>query len=403
MRIIIAAMAIMLLAGSNASGWYEYERPYREKLFLFRDGSDLDKATERGNGKVIVQDKYVRLECRGEPALAASIYKFRIPTAPPYLEVKIHYVDLSRDDDIAARLFVPTEDPESNEVVLGDTFLLRSDRTSETIQLTPERYLRGDALEIHLVAQNEDVVKIRKIELYSIEKSPLIRVIERYYPDFWVSFYPRPACYLYHYYYYGPVYLVAEPGVYVLYRWPECYWTWRPVYFRTFLRVYTVAPTWYRYIYYDCDLLPDPPAPKGAVVEVRIRHLDPGPPSSRNYYSRKKEIDPTSQMEDRSKDGKVICYSRKKAIVEEQRVSRNRTESNPRSSEEVKNYYYSRKGGSTSERILFSTGSFPSKAYYSRARSSSEYVSSFVSRSESKEREEVRTYYSRARYARGGR
>jgi hypothetical protein len=395
-RIIIAVMAIVL-AGSNASGWYEYERPYREKIFLSRDGSDLDKATERGNGRVIIQDGKVRLECRGEPSLAAAIYKFRIPITPSYLEVKIYYRDLSQDDDIAVRLFIPTEDPASDEVVSGDTFLLRSDRTSDTIQLTPIRYLRNDTLELHLVAQNEDVAEIREIQLYSIEKIPLIRVIEKYYPDFWVSFYPRPACYLYHYYYYGRVYLVAEPGVYVLYRWPECYWTWRPLYFRTFLRVYTIAP---RYVYYDCDP-PDPP-PRGA-VEVRTKHPNPDPPSSQNYYSKKKELVLTFQMEDRKRNENLIYYSRKKNLDDEEQVSRIKPESNSKSSE-VKTYHYS-KGGFV--QVLLSVGNSSSqnssKTYYSRTRSFSQSAPSYVSRSESKEKEETRSYYSRARSVRGGR
>jgi hypothetical protein len=136
---------------------------------------------------------------------------------------------------------------------------------------------------------------------------------------------------------------------------------------------------------------------------VRTKHPNPDPPSSQNYYSKKKELVLTFQMEDRKRNENLIYYSRKKNLDDEEQVSRIKPESNSKSSE-VKTYHYS-KGGFV--QVLLSVGNSlsqnSSKTYYSRTRSFSQSAPSYVSRSESKEKEETRSYYSRARSVRGGR
>lgn len=217
----------------------------------YRDAFELDDWSERGNASVEASPRFskgVRLACRGSkelPALAAAIYRFRAPDAVSF-KLRVYYRDVSRENKAAVKVFVKTENEKREEARVGDTFLLRREEMSETLHLSRSRYEINGIIEVHIVAQNQDVVDIKKIELEPVEKEPQIRVVKKYYSDFWTH-YPRYR-YIYHYYYYSDRYYWPRGyRLYVRYTWPDYYYwrTWRPHY-TSYVKVYVKRPRWHR-------------------------------------------------------------------------------------------------------------------------------------------------------------
>lgn len=250
----------------------------------YRDAADADDLIERGRASVTDSPAFpdgIRLsalavegEQEFEPGLASAIYRFVVPPSANYLKISVHYRDVSKDGKVAGRLWIKTTDknlkrelePGEEAPFYGDTFVLRSNRTSETICVPSARHVEANSLEVHIVAEGRDCLDVKYIRVEYLERVPTeIRIIHHRCDDYW-SRWP-PYRYVYHYYYWGPCYWPRSCLAYVCWDWPcDYYWyRYRPWY-RIYVRVYySRFPRWYhRYsIVYDCHP-DDPPVKKRA-------------------------------------------------------------------------------------------------------------------------------------------
>jgi hypothetical protein len=292
--LVVVGLAIVghLLLTQSVEARSDYELSYyRSRDAECRDAADAEDWIERGRASVTDSPVFgdgIRLSTWAaeegeefEPGLASAIYRFVVPDWAHYLKIGVHYKDDSKDDEVAGRLWIKTIDTEAKreiepgeEVPLyGDTFVLRSDRTSETIYVPPGRHVEDSSLEIHIVAEGKDCVDVKYIRVEYLEEKPArITEVHHFCDDYW---YIWPCHrYAYHYYYWGPC---CWPRAYSLYEWWDwpCgfYWTvWRP-WFSQYVRVHCCYPWWgprrYRAIYY-CDPH-DPPATRRALFRKRLK------------------------------------------------------------------------------------------------------------------------------------
>ena len=259
--------------------------------FRSRDAADAEDWIERGRASVTDSPVFrdgIRLTASAaeageefEPGLASAIYRFVVPEQADYLKITVRYKDASKDDEVAGRLWIKTVDNEAQREIdqeegapfYGDSFVLRSDRTSETIYVPSWRHLEDSSLEMHIVAEGKDCLDVKYIRVEYLEQEPAgITVAHHFCDDYWYRW-PRHR-YVYHYYYWGPCYW---PRAYLLYErwdWPcGFYWAvWRP-WFRLYIRAHCSYPWWgprqYRVIHY-CDP-DDPPARKRALFRKRLK------------------------------------------------------------------------------------------------------------------------------------
>jgi len=217
--------------------------------------------------------------------LASTVYRFTVPDWVHYLKISVSYKDASKDDEVAGRLWIKTVDNEGKREIdpregvpfYGDTFVLRSDRTSETIYIPCRRHVEDSRLEIHIVAEGKDCLDVKFIRVEYLEEKPArIKVVRHFCDDYW-SRWPLHR-YVYHYYYFGPCYWPRASLVYELWDWPcDFYWTvWRP-WFHLYVRAHCCHPWWgpRRYtVVYRCDPH-SPSAGKRALFRKRLneRHV----------------------------------------------------------------------------------------------------------------------------------
>ena len=274
----------------------EYEHnPSRSQDTKYRDAIDAEDWIEQGRALVtdspIFQDGIrltacaVEQEEEFEPGLASTVYWFTVPDWVRYLKIRVSYKDASKDDEVAGRLWIKTVDnetkkeisPEEEAPFYGDTFVLRSDRSSETIYIPSRRHVEDKRLELHIVAEGKDCIDVKFIQVEYLEEMPArIKVVRYFYEDYW---YRWPLhCYVYHYYYFGPCYW---PRAYLVYEWCDwpCnfYWSvWRP-WFRIYVRAHYHHPWWgpRRYtIIYHCD--PNDPSVRKRILfrkRLKKRHV----------------------------------------------------------------------------------------------------------------------------------
>jgi hypothetical protein len=293
-NIIIGCMMLgILVSAQSAVGvQYDYELAYgsSSRDSGFREAVAMDDWLERGRAAVSESPIFpdgVRLTAWGgedayEPGLASAIYYFKVPRWAQYLKITIQYRDASRDDTIAGRLWIKSADrdqyealgPDEEAPLYGDTFILRSERTSETIIVPRSRHVEDDTVEMHIVAEGQDSLDVRNVRLVSLETRPgNITIVHRTYNDYWDRW-PRYR-YAYHYYYWGPLFW---PKTYVVY---ECwdvpspfYWiTWRPWFFINIIRVHHHFPWWgpRRYtVIYHVDVQ-QPPIKRKPLIHQRLK------------------------------------------------------------------------------------------------------------------------------------
>lgn len=267
---------IRILAGLNlvwvllfvhpVEGGYDYEPGvYYSEASEYRNAADADDLIERGRASVAESPEFrngIRLaalateEQEGfEPGVASSIYYFDVPRWTEYLKITVEYRDVSMDDDVAGRLWIKTSDGEKiggNEYapaapVCGDTFVLRTNRTSETIYVPADRHVVEGTIEIHLVASGRDSFDVGCIRAEYLKRKPArIRVVHHYYDDYWDRW--PPHWYGYHYFYWGPCYWPRTSLIYVHWIWPHGYYwhTYRPWYRIHVIRYRHHHPHWYR-------------------------------------------------------------------------------------------------------------------------------------------------------------
>jgi hypothetical protein len=283
-------LGILVFAQSAIGAQYDYEIASSYRDSGFREAVEMDDWLERGRAAVTESPVFpdgIRLTAWGganayEPGLASAIYYFKVPRWAQYLKITIQYRDATRDDAIAGRLWIKSTDRDQYEALgageesplYGDTFVLRSDRTSETIIVARNRHVEDDMVEMHVVAGGQDCLDIRDVRLISLETRPRnLTIVRRTYNDYWDRW-PRHQ-YAYHYYYWGPLYW---PKTYVVY---ECwdiptpfYWiTWRPWFFVNIIRVHHHHPWWgpRRYtVIYHVDVK-QPLIKRRPVLRTRLR------------------------------------------------------------------------------------------------------------------------------------
>lgn len=268
MIVILAGFNLLwfLLVVHPVEAGYDYELgSYHSEGSEYRNAADAQDLIERGRASVTDSSKFrngIRLtawateEEEGfEPGLASSIYYFALPSWTEYLKITVEYRDVSRDDDIAGRLWIKTSDGEEGRAIefehvapfYGDTFVLRSDRTSENIYVPAGRHVVEGTVEIHVVASGRDSIDVGYIRVEYLKRKPTrIRVVHHYYDDYWYRW-PH-YWYGYHYFYWGPYYWPRTSLIYVHWIWPHAYYwhTYRPWYRIHIIRYRCHHPHWYR-------------------------------------------------------------------------------------------------------------------------------------------------------------
>jgi len=260
---------------ADAEDWIEWGRASVTDSPVFRDGIRLTaRAVEQGE--------------EFDPGLASAVYRFVVPDWAHYLRIRVRYKDASRDDEVAGRVWIKTIgseaqgeiDPREEAPFYGDTFVLRSDRTSETIHVPSSRHVEEGSLEIHVVAEGKDCLDVESIGVEFLEEKPAgITVVKHFCDDYWYRW-PRHR-YVYHYYYWGPCYWPRTSLVYEFWAWPcGFYWSvWRP-WFRVYLGAHCCYPWWgprrYTVVYHGDPN--HPPARKRALFRKRLkeRHVRAG-------------------------------------------------------------------------------------------------------------------------------
>ncbi len=230
-----------------------------------RAAADAADLIERGEASVTESPQFpdgIRLTAWAteedkefEPGLASAVYYFGVPSWTHYLKITIRYRDVSKDDDIAGRLWIKTTNGDQGEVMeseeetllYGDTFILRSDRTSEIICVPAGRHVEDGTMEMHIVASGRDSVDVNYIRVEYLKKKPTrIRVVHHTFVDYWHRW--PPYWYGYHYFYWGPCYWPRTSLIYVHWVWPSTYYwhTYRPRYRICMAKYRHRHPHWYR-------------------------------------------------------------------------------------------------------------------------------------------------------------
>ena len=244
-----AAIALMTAWGASAianpylyrSSYYDYEYRYApERLSRERRaGAELDNWIERGNATVTLSpafDQGIRVAAWAtggmepenyEYGIASAVYLFDIPYGTRQIKIKIRYegdgraLDLNQDYAIAGRAWIRNAEGDGNrpdEPLQGDTFLLRSDRGSETLEIPADRYVNRDGLlELHIVADGANRIDIDYIEVETFARELRPNVIRRHVPGYR---YAPWNVYGYHSLYGANFYFPTDYGYYLYWEFP---------------------------------------------------------------------------------------------------------------------------------------------------------------------------------------
>ena len=248
-HLVLSAIALMTAwAGSALADPYLYGSSYHDYEYRYaperlsrerRPGAELDNWIERGNATVTLSpafDRGIRVAAWStggiEPenfdyGIASAVYLFDIPYGTRQIEIKIRYegdgraLDLNSEYALAGRAWIRSaesgnENPD--EPLKGDTFLLRTGRRSETLQVPADRYVNQmGQLELHIVADGANRIDVEYIEVETFSREPRVNVIRRYVPGY--RFAPWRA-YGYHSLYGYNFYFPTDYGYYLYWRFP---------------------------------------------------------------------------------------------------------------------------------------------------------------------------------------
>jgi len=289
---LIGCMILGLLTctGSAEAGYdYELAYGYSGRDSESRNAVAMDDWLERGRAAVTESPLFpdgIRLTAEGgegidEPGLASAIYHFRVPPRAQYLTISVRYNDTAQDDQIAARLWIKSSDTDmrgetgvgEEAPLYGDTFVLRSERSSESITVPTSRHVEGGTVELHIVVQGNDCIDVRDIRVEYLYTRPQITIVQRTCADYWDQW-PRHL-YAYHYFYWGPLFWPSTSVVYECWDVPiRFYWvTWRPWFFVNIIHVHHHQPWWgpRRYtVVYHVDVK-QPLLKRRTLVRTRLR------------------------------------------------------------------------------------------------------------------------------------
>jgi hypothetical protein len=266
MILLSFALLWLLPLAQSVEADYDYELGfYHSGVSEYRDAADAADLIERGQASVTDSPQFrdgIRLttwaaeeEGEFEPGLASALYYFGVPSWTHYLKITMRYRDVSNDDDIAGRLWIKTVDGDQAKVIeseeetllYGDTFVLRSDRTSEVIYVPSGRHVEDGTVEVHIVASGRDSLDVNYIRVEYLKKKPKgIKIVHHSYDDYWYRW--PPYRYGYHYFYWGPSYWPRTSLIYAHWIWPHSYYwhTYRPWYRIHMVKYHHRYPHWYR-------------------------------------------------------------------------------------------------------------------------------------------------------------
>lgn len=242
---LILALTVLLLflAQFAIADYYEYDYFYTTDRMSreHRLAGDVDDWFERGNSTVTASPIFpdgIRLtawasgydEETFEFGIASAVYFFEIPRGVQFIEIKVRYKGEPREaylDDYgkaAGRVWIRNLEKEreynryeeDNETLYGDTFILRANRRSETIKIPAVDHVDDGLLELHIVAQNGELIDVNYIDVMTYRRQPKTRIVQYtgYYD--WEPWYN----YTYTYFYAGPHYYVTDYGYYVRWSYP---------------------------------------------------------------------------------------------------------------------------------------------------------------------------------------
>lgn len=283
----ILAFSSILVARPSRSDWgvsfgVGYSSPYTyfgDRITSeYRRGYQMDDWVERGASSVTESPIFsdgVRLAAWAtlygddyEYGIASAIYYFDIPRDARSIKVKIYYDgEPDRDDlnnDIVGRVWIrrsiigddfeeyyPKEGryEDADTALYGDTFVLPARKRLEIIRLSARDHVEDGIMELHVVAEGRQRVDVKYIEVESYSSEPNIRVITRYYRDYyWRPWYD----YTYWYFYSGPIFYFSD-YYYVRYTYPNYrrYYVEVRRYYNDYLRIYYVRRPYYHIRWID--------------------------------------------------------------------------------------------------------------------------------------------------------
>jgi hypothetical protein len=164
-----------------------------------RRGYDVDDWIERGESSVTESPRFkdgIRLAARAtrhrdDYGLASAIYFFHIPRRARTIKIKIDYEGRPGrggfDGDSVGRVWIRArrtgrfEDADEN--LYGDTFVLRDRKRHEEIEIPARGHTFDDAMELHVIAEDGQIIDLKRIQVKTYTRSPDVRVVDREYRE----------------------------------------------------------------------------------------------------------------------------------------------------------------------------------------------------------------------------
>ncbi len=243
---ILAVMVMALVftfAGRAAFGDNITRRTDRHGMISEqRRGYDVDDWIERGASSVTESPRFddgIRLAARAaqradDYALASAIYFFQIPERARTIRIKVDYEGKSGGDDFdgdsVGRVWIRSTRAadgrgrdyrrtgrfeDADEAMYGDTFVLRERKRHEEIEIPARGHTFDDTMELHVIAEDGQIIDLKRIEVKTYTLSPDVRVVNREYRETGTRRYSA-----YWHFYAGPVHLFGNRH-YVRYVYPE--------------------------------------------------------------------------------------------------------------------------------------------------------------------------------------
>ncbi|HIE26155.1 TPA: hypothetical protein EYP66_02590 [Candidatus Poribacteria bacterium] len=159
--LIISFMTFYALMGQSQV--YDYERQsivFRE----YRHGKETDGYREIGKAQVSLSPIFrdgIRLESLEEHGIAVAFYLIKADIQAGSLVIRIDY---QAKDEMGGKAFL-LENVRGKQLH-GVTFTLNGNRRQQRLHIgDARRYIRDGLLEIHLVAENEQIIDVESIEV----------------------------------------------------------------------------------------------------------------------------------------------------------------------------------------------------------------------------------------------
>jgi hypothetical protein len=164
-----------------------------------RRGYEVDDWIERGESSVTESPRFkdgIRLAARAtrrgdDYALASAIYFFQIPERARTIKIKVDYDGKSVGDDFdgdsVGRVWIRSPRTgryeDADETLYGDTFVLRERKRHEEIEIPARGHTLDGTMELHVIAEDGQIIDLKRIEVKTYTRSPDVRVVNREYRE----------------------------------------------------------------------------------------------------------------------------------------------------------------------------------------------------------------------------